>query len=147
MLLLEGCERILIVWDLYPAWGDHKPCRYEDRKTIFEALDAANVDRNRVALICIQQEIEAWLLADGEVLTGFLQSINSHLKKVSHHKAPERIGCNPKTAFNKLMQEHTGRKYEDYAHARKIVVRINDLSRLRKVCLTFQRFEYHIRRP
>ncbi|MCW3097150.1 MAG: hypothetical protein JWL77_2768 [Chthonomonadaceae bacterium] len=146
LLILQGCERVLIVWDLYPAWREkgQKPCRYEDRKTIFEALDTASVDRNRVALICIQEELEAWLLADGEVLTGFLQSINSHVKKVSHHKSPERIGCNPKTALNRLMQECTGRKYEDHIHARKIVVRIDDLSRLRKVCVTFQRFEQKV---
>ena len=147
VLLNQGCERVLIVWDLYPAWRERgkKPCCIEDCQTIFGVLEAANVDRSRVALICIQEELEAWLLADGEVLTGFLQSINSHVKKVPHHKSPERIGCNPKTALNKLMQASLGRKYEDYVHARKIVVRIDDLTRLRKVCPTFQRFEQKIR--
>ena len=146
-LLDQGCERVLIVWDLCPAWRERgqKPCRHEDCQTIFAVLEAANVERSRVALVCIQEELEAWLLADGEVLTAFLQSINSHVKKVSHHKNPERIGCNPKTALNKLMQDHIGRKYEDYVHARKIVVKIGDLSRLRKVCPTFRRFEQKIR--
>jgi hypothetical protein len=146
ILILQGCERVLIIWDLYPAWRERgqKPCLSEDRKAIFEAMKTASVDKNRIALICIQEELEAWLLADGDVLTGFLQSINSHVKKVSHHKGPERIGCNPKTALNKLMQQNVGRKYEDHIHARKIVVRITDLSRLRKVCLTFQRFEQKV---
>ncbi len=149
VLLGQGCERVLIVWDLYPAWREQgqKPCRRADRETIFGVLEAANVDKNRVALICIQEELEAWLLADGDVLTGFLKSINSHVKKVKHHKNPERLGCNPKTALNKLMQESTGRKYEDYVHARKIVARIDDLSRLRKFCPIFLRFEHHLRRP
>ena len=146
ILLHQGCERILIVWDLYPPWGVHKqkPCRHADRQTIFGALEAANVQSTCVALICIQEELEAWLLADGNTLTGFLQSINSHVKKVPHHKSPERIGCNPKTALNKLMQESTGRKYEDYVHARKISMRMTDLTRLRKVCPAFQRFEQKV---
>lgn len=142
ILLLQGCDRVLIVWDLYPAWRERgqKPCLAEDRRTIFENLQAANVDSSRVALVCIHEELEAWLLADGEVLTSFLQSLSSHAKRVGHHKDPERIS-NPKTKLNKLMQESTGRKYEDYTHARKIVRSINDLSRLRKVCATFRRFE------
>lgn len=147
VLLGQGCERVLIVWDLYPAWRERgqKPCRHEDCQTIFGVLKAANVDRSRVALICIQEELEAWLLADGDALTGFLQSINSHVKKVSHHKNPERIGCNPKTALNKLMQERIGQKYKDYLNAQQIVVRIGDLSRLRRSCPTFRRFEQKIR--
>lgn len=145
-LIAGGCERVLIVWDLYPPWGVYKqkPCRHEDRQAIFENLMAAEVDRNRVALICIEEELEAWLMADGDVLTAFLQSISSHAKRVPHHKNPERIGYKPKTALNKLMQESTGRKYEDYVHARKIVNRIEDLSRLRKVCMTFRRFEQKV---
>lgn len=147
ILLLQGCERVLIVWDLYPAWREkgQKPCRFEDRLTIFGALEAASVDRNRVALICIQEKLEAWLLADGEVLTGFLQRFNSHVKKVPHDKNPERLGCNPKTALNKRMQQNTGQRYVDYVHAQQIVARISDLSRLRRTCPTFQRFEQKIR--
>jgi Domain of unknown function (DUF4276) len=146
-LVEDGCERVLIVWDLYPAWREkgQKPCRYEDRQTIFGALEAANVDRNLVALICIQEELEAWLLADERVLMAFFQTFHSHAKKVSPPKKPEQIGCKPKTTLNKLMQESTGREYKDCDHARRIVVKINDLSRLRKVCPTFQRFEQKIR--
>ena len=110
--LSQGCERVLIVWDLYPAWRERgqKPCRHEDRQQIFAALEAANVDRNHVALICIQEELEAWLLADGDALTAFLRKFNSHVEKVSHNKNPERIGFNPKTALNDRMQKQTGQK-------------------------------------
>lgn len=32
-LLADGCERVLIVWDLRPAWPDKKakPCRHDER--------------------------------------------------------------------------------------------------------------------
>ncbi len=142
-LLAEGCDRVLIVWDLYPAWREkgQKPCRHEDREAIFDTLQAADVDRSRVALVCIQEELEAWLLADKPVLLAFLQSFNSHIRDIECPKKPERIGANPKTHLNRLMQQHTRRKYEDHVHARKIAARITDLSHLRKACPIFQRFE------
>ena len=42
-LLEEGCERVLIVWDLRPAWPDkkEKPCRATERQTLLDALAQA----------------------------------------------------------------------------------------------------------
>lgn len=45
-LLTEGCERIVIIWDLHPPWRSsrQKPCRKEDRETIFSSLSRAGVN-------------------------------------------------------------------------------------------------------
>ena len=36
--LLEECEKVIVVWYLYPAWREKgmKPCRHEDRQAIFQ---------------------------------------------------------------------------------------------------------------
>jgi hypothetical protein len=46
LLETEKCDRVIILWDLYPAWrtDDEKPCRKEDRESIIESLDGAGVD-------------------------------------------------------------------------------------------------------
>ncbi len=42
-LLAEGCERVVIVWDLHPPWRSNKqkPCRKEDRESILNSLSKA----------------------------------------------------------------------------------------------------------
>jgi len=60
-VLLNECEKVIIVWDLYPAWRERgmRPCRHEDRQAIFRSLQAENVDLSKVFPVCIQEELEA----------------------------------------------------------------------------------------
>ena len=39
-LLNQGCQRVLIVWDLYPPWRENAqgPCQKEDRDNIYKFL-------------------------------------------------------------------------------------------------------------
>lgn len=73
-LLAEGCERVVIVWDLHPPWrlNKQKPCRKKDREAIFSSLSRAGVDALQMSLVCIEEELEAWLIADGRALTSVL---------------------------------------------------------------------------
>jgi hypothetical protein len=145
LLLREGCERVAIIWDLYPAWRERgkRPCLHADREDIFRSLDQARVERARVALVCIVEELEAWLLADGRALSIYL-STPIRAVTIDDQKNPERVS-NPKGRLTQIMREHKGRKYEDYTDAKKIVEHIVDLSRLRK-CKTFKRFEEKLTR-
>ncbi len=81
----EGCDKVLIVWDLYPAWRvpekkvkegkkrkKAKPCRREDRLAIAASLTAAGIDPRCVPLICIEEELEAWIAADGCAFGGLV---------------------------------------------------------------------------
>lgn len=81
-LIKQGCDRILIVWDLYPAWREkgQKPCRKEDRQAIQDSLTNAGVTSANVYLICIEPELEEWFLYD---LTALLSSIK--LRRNAHH--------------------------------------------------------------
>ncbi|BAZ16419.1 hypothetical protein NIES4071_82950 [Calothrix sp. NIES-4071] len=138
-LLKDGCERILIVWDLYPAWREKKesPCRKEDRVAILESLAQAGVTSSQVYLVCIEEELEAWLLADGRAISSVL-SKPTHPVKIKDTKNPERVR-NPKKTLNKMFQENIGRPYVDRQHAKMIVEKLEDLNKLNR-CPTFARF-------
>src|SRR5260370_8298805 len=97
---------VLIVWDLYPPWREkgEKPCRRDDRQAIFHSLDAAGVSPDRVALVCIREELEAWLIADGRAVSKVL-STPTHPVRIKDPKNPEPIQ-NPKKILNHLFHTH-----------------------------------------
>ena len=142
-LLEKGFDRILIIWDLYPSWREAgvNPCRREDREAIFSALEKAGVGpaqiEAQVGLVCIQEELEAWLIADGRALSSVL-STQAHPVRVRHVNNAEQIK-NPKKALKRKFKEHTGRQYLDRFHAIQIVRALPDFNRLRRL-ETFARF-------
>jgi hypothetical protein len=152
-LLLEGgCERVLIVWDLYPAWREDKarPCRKKDRESVFAALKAAGlaeheymilldgIDKRRVFLVCIEEELEAWLLADTPALEEMLSKPNRSVR-VPKFKNPETIQ-NPKKQLAKLFKTKAGWGYTDHTNAEQIIKKVRDLGKVAKTCPTFARF-------
>lgn len=146
--LEEGCDRVLIVWDLYPAWEEYgkPPCLHQDRAQIFQSLAAAriNKDTDPVSLVCIKAELEAWLLADGRALSACF-STKTHPVTINDVRNPERIK-KPKNKLSQIIYENRcGTKYQDHIHAKKIAAQIPDCTRLRR-CETFKRFEEQVRR-
>jgi hypothetical protein len=138
-LYAQGCARVAIVWDLYPAWREHgeQPCRREDRLAIHQSLTAARVDPARVRLICIREELEAWLIADGRAVSAVL-STRAHSVRVKDGRNPESIR-NPKKRLGQIFQQHSGRPYSDRHHAIMIVRALPDLGRLDAIS-SFARF-------
>lgn len=142
-LLDKGFDRVLIIWDLYPAWQEAgmNPCRREDREAIFGALEEAGIDQAQieaqVGLVCIQGELEAWLIADGRALSAVL-STQAHRVRIRNVRNPEQTK-NPKKILNRKFKEHIGRPYSDRFHAIKIVRALPDLNRLNRL-ETFARF-------
>lgn len=138
MLLKEGCGNVIIVWDLYPAWRERvqRPCRAEDRRLIMDSLRTAGVG-SCAHLVCIEQELEAWLLADGRAISSVL-STTAHPVRVKNVKNSESVN-NPKKRLNELFKQNTGRPYNDIVHAEKIIRGLPDLNRIRR-CSTFVRF-------
>ena len=143
VLLAKGCDKVLIVWDLYPAWREHggKPCLKQDREAIYASIQAQNVAATRVHLVCIHEELEAWLLADGNAINSWLSTKERECKAARHLSNPD-IVKNPKAA----LQDHFSRngqrgygKYVDRNHAVKIAELI-DIKRIRKSA-SFRRFE------
>ncbi len=137
-LIKQGCDRILIIWDLYPAWREkgQKPCRKEDCQAIQSSLANAGVTSINVYLICIEPELEEWFLYDVAALSSVL-STKEH--PVTIRKALSG-GTNPKEPLIKLFVEKTGRKYSDLIHADMIAKNISKFDKNAKKCPSFERF-------
>ena len=142
--LLAECEKVIVIWDLYPAWRERgvRPCRHEDRQTIFQSLQAEKVDLKKVFLVCIQEELEAWLLADHRAVTAMLEPLkHPHpVSRISGLPNPDRIR-NPKVRLTKIFTQELGprRRYVDYRHAILIARKIQDFTKIRR-SISFQRF-------
>lgn len=136
-LLAEGCARVVIIWDLYPSWQRGRSCRKQDCDAIRASLNDANVDLEQVHLVCIERELEAWLLADGRAISAVL---STKIREVSIDdvRNSDRM-ANPKTRLNQIFQEHSGKKYSDLIHAEQIAKNIENWRRLRR-CHSFTRF-------
>ena len=143
-VLLDECEKVIVVWDLYPAWRERgmRPCRHEYRQAIFRSLQAENLDLDKVFLVCIQEELEAWLLADDRAVTAMLQPLKhphpvSRIKRFSN---PDSIR-NPKMRLTRIFTHELGprRRYVDYQHALLIARQIADFTKIRH-SNSFQRF-------
>ena len=149
LLLDEGCDRVVIVWDLYPAdWQDPdyrksrrkrktRPSCTQDRQFFESALGAASVDLQHVCLVCINAMLETWLLSDIRAVNTVLSSRTRR----STVKDPPHLDRNqdPKSLMiNIFRQEGRGRnaRYSDVDHAIRIAEAIppdsRDLNRLRK---------------
>ncbi|NER78894.1 MAG: DUF4276 family protein [Leptolyngbya sp. SIO1D8] len=140
-LLEEGCDQIIIIWDLHPNWRTSKPCRKEDCETIHESLKNEGVPIEQVKLVCIEEELEAWLIADEKVISEHLSRPTNKVK-FKKVKKPEQKK-NPKAHLIKNFKELSGRMYNDLIDAEKIIKREPDLKSLRR-CSSFVRFEVFI---
>jgi len=139
-LLNDGCDKVLIIWDLYPAWRESgcRPDCVEDCQAIRQSLRTANVaDDGRVVLICIREELEAWLVADGRALSAAL-SRPTHRVRVRDTKNPDTAN-NPKTRLRRIFRQHGHGDYSDRTHAIRIVRALPDHNRIRR-SQSFQRF-------
>ena len=141
-LLLQNCEHVVIIWDLFPPWREAAPCLHQDRGDIFESLDNAGVDQAKVSLVCIREELEAWLLADKRALQKVLGRMkHPHpLGTLKNYSNPDMVP-QPKTKLIQLFQRELGkrRKYVDSRDAKRIVSAIPDFNKIRRSA-SFQRF-------
>lgn len=140
-LLADGCERVMIVWDLRPAWPEkkEKPCRRVERLAILDAVAKAGAVGQPVYLICVEQELESWLLADETKISKYL-STAAHQYSVSTTKKPDQV-ANPKSVMMNHFKMARGWRYDDRIHAIKVVSATEtDFSKLRR-SPSFARFE------
>lgn len=120
-LLAGGCERVLIVWDLRPAWPDkkHKLCRRIERAALLELLDKIGITDQPVFLVCIEQELESWLLADERKLAEYL-STPAHQYTVPRVRRPDR-DKQPKAMVINHFKAARGWRYDDKVHAMRVI--------------------------
>ena len=141
-LLADGCNCVLIVWDLRPAWPDtkNKPCRHDERQALLQALAQAEIAATQpVYLVCIEQELESWVLADEKCISDFL-STAAHPYAVKKVSKPDRVK-NPKSAMIGHFKTARRLRYDDKVHAVKILSKNPpNWKRLRRSA-SFVRFE------
>jgi hypothetical protein len=142
--LLKTCRRVVIMWDLIPPWeGSRKPCLCEDRTLALESLRAAKVKLTKVVLICVEQELECWLMADERALANVLgECKHPHpIGQLRTYTRPDRQIKHPKMELISLFQRELGRskKYVDRIHAIRLAQAIPNWNRLKRSA-SFRRF-------
>lgn len=138
-LLDDGCQRILIIWDLRPAWPGKKTCRKVERNAVLDSLAKAGLVGKPVFLVCVEQELESWLLADEAKISAYL-STDAHAYSANRVRSPDLVQ-NPKSVMMSHFKDARGWRYEDRIHAVKIMRSGNtNLKKLRR-SPTFSRFE------
>lgn len=141
-MLKDGCHCVLIVWDLRPSWPDkkEKPCRAAERQQVLGSLASAGLPPTApVYLVCIEQELESWVIACDHAITALL-STNAHPYQAKQYKKPDRER-QPKALMINHFKDARGWVYEDRADAIKVLRAADlDFKRLRR-SPTFVRFE------
>lgn len=144
-LLADGCCCVLIVWDLRPSWPDMKlkPCRSVECAAVLASLRSSGVPATApVHLICIEQELESWLLANERAIEAYLSSA-AHPFKLRATKKPDSV-LQPKAAMINHFEKARGWRYDDKVNAIKVIKAVPlDLQRLRRSD-SFARFEQKV---
>jgi len=141
-LFSEGCSTVLVIWDLRPAWPDKKkkPCRHDERETVLKRMTEAGIDveASLVVPICIEQELESWLIANENAVSAVL-STAAHPYTAKKVKSPDNV-AQPKAAMINHFSER-GWRYDDKVDAIRVLRAADiDLKRLRR-SVSFARFE------
>lgn len=145
LLLEQGTDRVVILWDENPPWTPEKDlaeerCWHIEREQLFATLDAEGVPRRRIGLVCIEREFETWLLHDHQVL-GLVISEGPHKAKVKAIKGAVRID-DPKAFLMGLFSKQKSRFNVDVAAAR-FKNHLENLDRL-QACDTFRYFARNV---
>ena len=112
--------------------------RQEQSKTV-AALSANTPTLARVFLVCIEQELESWLLADEQKLSQYLSTV-AHRYKVNRVAKPDK-NMQPKSVVINHFKNARGWRYDDKVHAVKVIsVGAMDWKRIRR-SESFLRFE------
>ena len=133
--LLRACERVVIQWDLYPIFRSGPACRRKDKEKIRASLAANAVPAHRVVMVCVEEELEAWLLADRRAVASLLERYKAPhpVGVIPEKKDPDHVS-NPKTYLTRLFNRELGRnrRYEDRVHALALAEKIPDFSKIRR---------------
>lgn len=126
LLETEHCTCVFIIWDLYPAWREETtPCRKEDCEAIQQSINSAGIRDNQVKLVCIQEELESWLLADHNAVKLILER-RKHphqlTNRVKRWSRPDTVS-QPKALLTRLFSKELGsaNRYTDYRDAITII--------------------------
>jgi len=88
-LLAEGVDLVVILWDENPPWTPDEDfaqtrCWHHEREHLVSTLVGANIELGKVKLVCIEHEIETWILHDHKLISETMStSHKAKIKKIS----------------------------------------------------------------
>ncbi len=122
-------------WRNLLVWGDN----------LSDAITKAGVADKPVFPVCVEQELESWLLADETKIALYL-STDAHAYSVKRTSKPDREP-NPKSVMMNHFKSARGWRYDDRIHAIKILgAGATDLKKMRR-SPSFARFEAKLLTP
>jgi hypothetical protein len=134
-----GCHKIFIVWDLIPTWKeDGKPCRHDDKEAIKKSLSAFEIGEENVIFLCVERELESWLIADDRALEAFFITKRSMKNQITRIKSPD-THHDPKGLLNKHFRNYRGVRFEPMIHTTQILTKMTEIRNLRR-SLSLKRF-------
>lgn len=134
-----GCDKIFVVWDLIPVWKeDGKPCRHEDKESIVASLTAHQIGTEDIILLCVEKELESWLIADEKALKEYFITKGNMKDEIKKVKTPD-IHHDPKGLMSKYFKIYKGQSFEPMIHLDTLLVKFTDVKNLRRSS-SFKRF-------
>jgi hypothetical protein len=139
-----GCQKIFVVWDLFPAWKeDGKPCRHDDKVAIIKSLTTHSLSPNDIIFLCIEKELESWLIADEQALKEFFITKNNLKDEITRVKNPD-THHDPKGLLSKYFKTYRGtRTFEPMIHTEPMLKKFTDVRNLRR-SVSFKRFYFKL---
>ncbi|MDZ4286548.1 MAG: hypothetical protein U0984_01240 [Prosthecobacter sp.] len=147
LLDLSKCDRVLVVWDARPPWKEENvemDPEKEKQKALSSLESSGLANDPRIRLICIVEELEAWLLADGRGITARVNQLRRARPKlkvsITDSKRVETIEW-PKSVMQNLFRKYEVRDYNDWLDAGPIANAIPEAKRLLKHSKVFPQYQ------
>lgn len=137
-LFAEGCDKVFLIWDLWPAWGPSKPDQAADLAAIEASLRQAGVTNPCVYMVCVNRMLETLLMVDGKALNAVLGIPKG--RKTPGSKNTPSTERDPKAYLGKWFKEARRGDYVAHTHARQIAQQV-DFARLRSRTTEFAKLE------
>jgi hypothetical protein len=139
-LFAEGCTRVFIIWDLWPAWAAKgaPPNQNNDEVGLKASLTAAGVTNPCVYLLCVNRMLETLLIVDGAALNKVLQLPKQKQKPGNLNNAHTQV--DPKSYLDKWFKRAGKGPYTAHIHAAQIA-KHSGFARLRQRTKEFPRLE------
>jgi len=131
----NGCDLVLIVWDLKPFLEGPPPathCKHE-AEVLRQRLAALKpATRDKIRLLCLTWELETWFIADEKAVSAHL-STDAHKTKFKCSKPGDKT--DPKAILDKACKDARGnsRGYEDFKEAIRIACEIENTNKLQAI--------------
>lgn len=140
LLVSEKCDKVAILWDLIPTWGG-KACRKTDIDLITKNLIDAGLDLKNIKLICIEPELEGWLIVEGKAITLYKTEL-WHPHPVQKFKG---IRLAPQSGESKKeISRYLGYRYSDIIEAIRITKKIDSFDKIASKNQSFGRLKEFI---